>query len=735
MESQINSENYKQSDPNAKLKAVIADSPQEPGVYIMKAQDDSIIYVGKAKSLRNRLRSYFSGEKDIKTATLIRHVYSIETIIAKNEYDALILENTLIKQHSPKYNINLKDGKTYPVIRLTYEDFPRIFKTRRIIQDKSIYYGPFPNVWAVDAMLETIDKLFPLRKCKKIKKNGPCMYYHIQRCLAPCCNKITADEYSLHVQRVQKLLSGDTDALIIDLTAKMHEAARLMQFEGAAQIRDAIKAIENLTREENAVEDHNPEDRDYIAWAQEGVLATFTVFAMRGGKMTGRDLFRTRSAADEKESLEVFITTYYDPGRPPPAKIFFQTGRKGLGNGEWGTGNGERGLGTREQGLGTRERGLGTRERGLGTRERGLGTRERGTVILNKNPESLIPSPESQVPSPKSQIPSPKSRVPSPESQVPSPESLTPSPQSQVPSPKSQVPSPESLTPSPESLIDFSLLKNWFNLKFGYIPELISPSEKHHTAILAMASLNAEEDLRKRLKERGAGPALDELMTVLNLETRPECIEGFDIAQLDGKHPVASLISFKNGVPDRKNYRYFKLRTVIGIIDDYAAMREAVKRRYSRLIHEGKDLPDLILIDGGIGQVNAAKEVLDDLGIDCGIVGLAKRDEELWLPQAKEPVILPRQSEALKVLQYVRDECHRFATGFNQRLRAKDLFFPILESVEGIGPKRALAIMKSYGSLENIAMSEPQEMAERCNISEDAARAVRAVVKLKLECI
>ena len=695
MESQINSENYKQSDPNAKLKAVIADSPQEPGVYIMKAQDDSIIYVGKAKSLRNRLRSYFSGEKDIKTATLIRHVYSIETIIAKNEYDALILENTLIKQHSPKYNINLKDGKTYPVIRLTYEDFPRIFKTRRIIQDKSIYYGPFPNVWAVDAMLETIDKLFPLRKCKKIKKNGPCMYYHIQRCLAPCCNKITADEYSLHVQRVQKLLSGDTDALIIDLTAKMHEAARLMQFEGAAQIRDAIKAIENLTREENAVEDHNPEDRDYIAWAQEGVLATFTVFAMRGGKMTGRDLFRTRSAADEKESLEVFITTYYDPGRPPPTKIFFQ-----IGNRDWGLGNGERGLGTREQ----------------------------GTEILSYNPKSQIPNPQSPVPSPQSPVPSPKSRVPSPKSQVPSPES-------RVPSPKSQVPSPESLTPSPESLIDFSLLKNWFNLKFGYIPELISPSEKHHTAILAMASLNAEEDLRKRLKERGAGPALDELMTVLNLETRPECIEGFDIAQLDGKHPVASLISFKNGVPDRKNYRYFKLRTVIGIIDDYAAMREAVKRRYSRLIHEGKDLPDLILIDGGIGQVNAAKEVLDDLGIDCGIVGLAKRDEELWLPQAKEPVILPRQSEALKVLQYVRDECHRFATGFNQRLRAKDLFFPILESVEGIGPKRALAIMKSYGSLENIAMSEPQEMAERCNISEDAARAVRAVVKLKLECI
>ncbi|MCL2184436.1 MAG: excinuclease ABC subunit UvrC [Treponema sp.] len=606
MESQINSENNR-----AKLKAAIADAPSEPGVYIMKAEDESIIYVGKAKSLKNRLRSYFSGEKDIKTSTLIRHVHSIETIIAANEYDALLLENTLIKQHSPKYNINLKDGKTYPVIRITNEDFPRIFKTRRIIQDKSIYFGPFPNTGAVDAMLETIDKLFPLRKCKKIKKNGPCMYYHIQRCLAPCCNKITIDEYSLHVERVKKLLSGDTDALIIDLTAKMHEAARMMQFEGAAQIRDAIKAIENLTGEENAVEDHNPEDRDYIAWAEEGVLTSFTVFSMRGGKMTGRDLFRTRSAADENESLELFITTYYDPVRTPPAKIFFQTREKKIEN--------------------------------------------------------------------------------------------------------------------------FALLKNWFKLKFACEPELLNPNEKHHEAIIAMAHLNAQEDLRKRLKERGAGPALDELMNALNLEIRPERIEGFDIAQLDGKHPTASLISFKNGIPDRKNYRYFKLKTVIGIVDDFAAMREVVRRRYSRLIREGKELPDLILVDGGIGQVNAAKGVLDDLGIDCSIAGLAKREEELWLPQAKEPIILSRQSEALKILQHVRDECHRFATGFNRRLRSKDLFFSVLESIEGIGPKRALSIMKVYESLENIAASDLHEMIKKCNISEEAARAVRAVVKLKLE--
>jgi excinuclease ABC subunit C len=248
-----------------------------------------------------------------------------------------------------------------------------------------------------------------------------------------------------------------------------------------------------------------------------------------------------------------------------------------------------------------------------------------------------------------------------------------------------------------------------------------------------MARQNALEDIRKRLKERGAGPALDELAAALQLTSRPERIEGFDIAQLDGKHPVASLVSFKNGVPDKKNYRYFKLRSVIGVVDDFAAMREAVQRRYSRLIREGGDLPDLVLIDGGIGQVNAAKGVMDELGMNCGLVGLAKREEELWLPHAKQPLVLSRQSEALKVLQFVRDETHRFATGLNQRLRSKDLFFPVLESVEGIGTRRVAAIMKAYNNIENIAAADPAELAESCRISQSAAKAVCAAARLALD--
>ncbi|MDR2258758.1 MAG: excinuclease ABC subunit UvrC [Treponema sp.] len=604
------------------LKAAAREAAMEPGVYIMRDEEGRIIYVGKARLLKNRLGSYFSGPKDIKTATLIRHTRSIETIILNSEYEALLLENTLIKQHSPRYNINLKDGKTYPVIRITAEEFPRIFRTRHIVEDKSLYFGPFPNVQAVDTMLDLVEKLFPLRKCRVLRRReSPCMYYHIGRCMAPCCGKISAAEYGDHVRRVQQLLAGETESLIVSLTEKMHQAAGELKFERAAQLRNAIRAIEDLSGESSVV-DFDPEGRDYISWATEGVFTTFTVFSMRGGKMTGRELFRTHSAADEQESLETFAAAYYSPDRPPPPKIYLAL--TAAGGDRAGADAGSAGAGLAQ-------------------------------------------------------------------------------------------------------------LSRWFREQFGFEPELCPPAEKHHAAILAMARQNAMEDLRRRLKERGAGPALDELSKALGLRARPERIEGFDIAQLDGKHPVASLISFKNGVPDRKNYRHFKLRTVVGVVDDFAAMREAVRRRYSRLIREEKELPDLVLIDGGIGQVNAAKGILDELGLDLDVVGLAKREEELWLPQAKKPVVLSRQSEALKVLQFVRDETHRFATSLNQRLRSGDLFFPILESVEGIGPKRAAAIMKAYIGVAAIAAAENAELAERCGISLGAAKAVRAAAKLALE--
>jgi excinuclease ABC subunit C len=364
--------------------------------------------------------------------------------------------------------------------------------------------------------------------------------------------------------------------------------------------------------------------------------------------MTGRELFRTRSAADEEESLETFAAAYYTPDRPPPPRIYL----------------------TLEAGAADQ---AAAAETGTSAAEAGAG--------------------------------------------------------------KSGAAGPGRSRPgrSGPDRPGLEGLRRWFAGQFGREPSILSPDEKHHAAILAMARQNALEDLRLRLKERGAGPALDELVRSLELRRRPERIEGFDIAQLDGKHPAASLISFKNGIPDRKQYRYFKLRTVIGVVDDFAAMREAVRRRYSRLIKEGRDLPDLILIDGGIGQVNAAKGVLDELGMDCGVAGLAKRDEEIWLPKAKTPIRLSRDSEALKLLQFVRDETHRFATSFNQRLRSRDLFFPVLESIEGIGPKRAAALMKAYVTIEALAAAPAGDIAGCCGVSAASARAVRASAALALE--
>lgn len=597
----------KTSDYYHRLKRTAKEAPLSPGVYLMRDEDGLIIYVGKARILRHRLGSYFSGEKDVKTRTLLRRARSIEHIITNNEYEALLLENTLIKQHTPRYNINLKDGKSYPVVRITKEPFPKVFRTRRIVEDGSLYFGPFPNVQAVDLLLELIDKLFPLRKCRTLRKRtAPCMYYHIGRCSAPCCLKISEEDYALHVERVKQLLSGETEALKADLCERMTEAAAQMKFERAAQLRDAIRAIDDLSAS-NAVVDFDPDARDYVSWASEGVLTTFTVFSLRGGKMTGRELYRTRSAATERESLEDFLTTYYGPGRLPPPRIF-------LTGGEW----------------------------------------------------------------------------------------------------------------------DLADLRRWFRDELKVEAEFLPSSEKRHEVVLAMAYQNAAEDLAKRLKERGAGPALDELAQVLSLPCRPVRIEGFDIAQLDGKHTVASLVSFREGVPDKKNYRHFKIRSTEGGIDDFQAMREAVTRRYSRLFAEGGELPDLVLIDGGLGQVNAARGVLDALGLDLEVAGLAKRDEEIWRPDCGEPILLPKTSEALKVLQFVRDETHRFATTHNQKLRSKDLALEGLESVAGVGPARAASLLREFGSLQAIAEAAPEELAARCRLGASVAAAVAAAARVAL---
>ncbi|MBL8967828.1 MAG: excinuclease ABC subunit UvrC [Spirochaetaceae bacterium] len=592
-----------------RLRSLVKQAPGEPGVYIMRDADARIIYVGKAKVLKNRLGSYFTGRKDLKTRHLVSRIETIEWIIAPSEYEALLIENNLIKEHGPKYNINLKDGKTYPSVRVTNEPFPRVFRTRRIVNDGSSYFGPFPSAETIDVYLDLVRRLFPLRRCVVLKKrDAPCMYYHIGRCSAPCAGKISAEDYALHVEEVKKLLAGDTEALLAELKERMAEASLALRFEEAARLRDAVQAIELFAGRASAV-DFDPAARDYVAWAADGDLVVFATFQMRGGKLTGRDVYRSRLYGTEEEALESFLMGYYEEGRPPPPRVFLPAPPEGIG-----------------------------------------------------------------------------------------------------------------------------VVAEYFRKELGLEVAFLPPDgagpeeERRHAAALAMARENAREELAKRRRELGDLAGIEELRRALGLQSLPERIEGFDIAHLHGKHTVASLVSFKNGIPDKKNYRYFKIKSLEGEVDDFASIREAVARRYTRLVNEGADLPDLILVDGGAGQVSAAREILEALGVDSELAGLAKQNEEIYRPGAEAPIVLPKDSPALRVLVAVRDETHRFATGLNQRLRASELKFGILEGIDGVGKARAERLMRVFGSLGAMAGAGAEAVAKAGGLGKaEAARVLEAV--------
>ncbi|MFI3257754.1 MAG: excinuclease ABC subunit UvrC [Spirochaetales bacterium] len=593
------------------LHQVALQAPKSGGVYIWSDSEHIVLYIGKAKNLKNRLTSYFSGKKDIKTQMLISRAKSIEYITTANEYEALILENTLIKQHSPRYNINLKDDKSYPVVRITNEDFPRVIKTRRIIQDGSEYFGPFPNGGALITFIDTLYSMYPLRQCKKMpKRKTPCMYYHIGRCAAPCCGKIDKESYSTIIGNVRLILNENPEKAIKKLENAMKEAAQELKFEKAARLRDGLGALKSL-RMQNVVSDFNPESRDYIGYYAEGAEVSFVILKMRSGKLVMRDLYRTKTLAKDDELLSEFIMAYYTSEDLIPPRIF----------------------------------------------------------VFDKT--------------------------------------------------------------------GLELTEKWLFETHKTDTHINTPQETHelsrHEAALHMATHNAKEDMIRRMRERGDTPALEELKSILNLTHLPIRIEGFDIAHLHGKFPVASLISFYNGQPDKKHYRYFRLKTTNGIIDDFASMREATSRRYTRLLNDQEQMPDLILIDGGIGQVNAVQGVLDSLGLDIPIIGLAKRDEELFLPGNSTPIIVPKRSDALRLLQRVRDETHRFATKLNQRLRTKENTVSIFTQLPHIGKKRATLITQHWTTLENLLSATISDIENILTVSTAQAQDILQSAKFLLQ--
>lgn len=630
------------------LHQIALKAPKTSGVYLWRDKADIVIYVGKAKSLKNRLSSYFVSGRDIKTRILVSRANNLEYIQTENEYEALLLENTLIKKHNPKYNINLKDGKTYPVLKLTHEAFPRLYRTRNIRNDGAKYFGPFPNIAAVDMFLELIKRNYKLRQCKHLKKRKtPCLYFHMGRCNAPCCGKNSVESYKQDVDEICMLLDGNLDTAVANLKTKMQEAAANLDFEKAARIRDGIQAV-YAVRGQNIVQDMDPNARDYIAWAFEGTMVTFAVLHMRNGRLVGRELYRSHSLKHEEEILSEFLSAYYTEKQQVPPHIFIPY---------LDTGNGIAEKWLKEE----------------------LGAETQIT---------FLPDDEKHNEDSYNDI--------------------------------------DCAEYAASPIITYSKNTDSASAK---IMELSSAEIRRHRAALKMAKFNATEDACRRLREQGDFPAVEDLQKRLNLPLLPHRIEGYDIAHLHGLFPTAALISFKDGNPDKKNYRLFRLKTTDGIIDDYASMREVIARRYTRLINENAELPDLILVDGGIGQVNAAYRIIKALNINIPVIGLAEKNEEVYLPNNSVPIILPRRSDALRLLQRIRDEAHRFSNTRNNKLRDKAALKLQFESLPHIGEKKAVFLLKKFGSIENLKIESAKNISEAAGISINQAEEILNFLK------
>lgn len=567
--------------------------PENPGCYLMKNAEGTVIYVGKAKNLKRRVNSYFLPNRNAKTAALVEKIVNIEYVITGNEYEALVLENNLIKKYNPHYNILLKDGKSYPLIRITNEDYPRVFKTRRVIKDGSLYYGPYPDGKRLDMYLETVEDTYPLRLCQGVlkKKSTPCLYYHMKKCSGPCIGAISKDEYGEYIKEVKDFLSGDDSSLSRKVKKEMMEASKKLDFETAAKKRDLLEALSVMQSNQGVDDMDTSEDsRDYAAIEMRAYLCTVSIMQFRDGRLIGKAMYRAECLGDETETLLSFLIQYYSDGDTLPHELYVSHD------------------------------------------------------------------------------------------------------------------------------IDAELLSKFFKEELGKPLKVEIPRDGKHYRILRLAGENATRDVEKRLKNVDNTPALERLKEITNIDTLPSLIEGFDIAQLSGKYTVASLIVFRDGNPSNKEYRHFSMKSLEdNEINDFQSIHEAVFRRYKRQRDEKAQLPDLLMVDGGIGQVNAAIAALDELGLSFPVVGLAEKHEEIVFPD-NTSLLLDHSDPGLRVLIALRDECHRFATSFNQRMRSKDASFKLLESIDGVGPERSKRIMQTYQSVDAILSLTPEELAKGAKI-------------------
>lgn len=595
------------------LEEQLQQLPPNPGVYLMKDELGEIIYVGKAKSLRNRVRSYFrQGNNTYKTRVMAEHIADFDSIVTDTEVEAFILEANLIKKYNPVFNIRLKDDKSYPYIKITSnEDFPRIFKTRVVKNDGARYYGPFTDVNSIYKTINLLKDLFSLRSCKKNLLAGkpesrPCLNYHIGKCVGPCIAVIDSKAYHQLVDQVSLFLSGQHEQLLKKVEREMYQAAQQKNFEKAARLRDSIRAFKSISTQQKVMSGKNI-DQDVIALAIDQEDNTCgQILMIRNGRLIGQDYYLIEGSKDETKAgiMESFLQQYYDQAIQLPDQILL---------------------------------------------------------------ENRIEQTE--------------------------------------------------------------LLEMWLTGKRGKKVELLVPARGEKKRLVEMAGRNAWENLKKELirqkyQDTRTVKAVIELGEYLNLDRKPEQIEGFDISNIQGSDPVASMVVFKGGLPSKQDYRRFKIKTVEGP-NDFAMMQEVVERRYRRIIREKGELPDLILIDGGKGQLSAAFEILSSLGLtELPIIGLAKQEEEIFLPGKSEPVIIPKNSPALHLLQRIRDEAHRFALSYHRKLRSRRLTYTMLDHIPGVGPIRRQALLQHFGSLEAIKKANIGKLKEVEGISSKTARTI-----------
>lgn len=603
------------------LQNKLASLPTTPGVYLMLNGAGEIIYVGKAINLKNRVRSYFQagGSQPPKVKVMVEHIVDFEYILTDSEMEALILENNLIKKHAPRYNVRLKDDKTYPYIKVTVQEtFPRVLMVRKRLNDGARYFGPYTDVTAVRETLSFLRTLFPIRSCRKNIEEGsqdrPCLNYHIGRCLAPCAGFVSKEKYGEMIDEVLLFLEGRIDRLIPDLTEKMLDASGQLEFEKAARFRNQIQSLQTLAEKQKIVGEQQ-EDQDFLGYARKGEQACVQVFFVRNGKLIGRDHFLVNCSAEEEESeiLRSFLQQYYEDAAYVPREIL--------------------------------------------------------TPILLAEP---------------------------------------------------------------------TVLEQWLGDMRGSRVYLRNPQRGRKKQLSDLVMKNAQVVLdevltRTAFKRKALERALQELEELVELEEIPERIEAFDISNLQGTNVVASLVVWENGSLKSDDYRRFRIKGVEGAPNDYEAMREVLIRRFKRGLDEQSErdkngkfavFPDLVLIDGGKGQLSVALEVREQLGLEIPFISLAERREEIYLPQKSQPLILPKDSPGLLLLRQIRDEAHRFALSYHRNLRGKATRGSILDDIPGVGPKRKKELIRHFGTIKKIRQASVSELQEVKGISVKVAQEI-----------